>query len=124
MVHQFEDAERTAVQLSKDRTSLATQVEDAKKLADAETRERINLLGKMRHLQHEMGVMKSHLEEEFEAKQEMKRQLSKAFADIQLWKTRYEIEGVARGDEIERDKAKGVDACQKLRIQSQLCKKR
>jgi chromosome segregation ATPase len=106
LVHQFEDAERTSVQLSKDRTSLATQVEDAKKLADAETRERINLLGKMRHLQHEMGVMKSHLEEEFEAKQEMKRQLSKAFADIQLWKTRYEIEGVARGDEIERDKAK------------------
>ena len=48
-----------------------------------ETRERINLLGKMRHLQHEMGVMKSHLEEEFEAKQEMKRQLSKAYADIQ-----------------------------------------
>ena len=60
----------------------------------------------MRHLQHEMGVMKSHLEEEFEAKQEIERQLSKAFADIQLWKGRYEIEGVARGDEIERDKAK------------------
>merc|ERR1712002_129024 len=34
------------------------------------------------------------------------RQLSKAFADIQLWKTRYETEGVARAEEIERDKAK------------------
>merc|ERR1711902_324029 len=32
--------------------------------------------------------------------------LSKAFADIQLWKTRYETEGVARAEEIERDKAK------------------
>merc|ERR1712234_71077 len=43
---------------------------------------------------------------EFDAKQEIERQLSKAFADIQLWKTRYETEGVARAEEIERDKAK------------------
>merc|ERR1719295_995498 len=106
LVHQFEEAERLAAQLSKDRTSLTTQLEDAKRLADAETRERINLLGKMRNLQHELEVMKEHLDEEYEAKMEVERQLSKAFADIQLWKTRYETEGVARAEEIERDKAK------------------
>jgi len=106
MVHQFEEAERNAVQLSKDRTSLTTQLEDAKRLADAETRERINLLGKMKNLQHELGVMKDNLDEDIEAKHEIERQLSKAFADIQLWKSRYEHEGVARADEIERDKAK------------------
>merc|ERR1712142_1159702 len=106
LVHQFEESERLAAQLSKDRTSLTTQLEDAKRLADAETRERINLLGKMRNLQHELEVMKEHLEEEYDAKQEVERQLSKAFADIQLWKTRYETEGVARADEIERDKSK------------------
>merc|ERR1712198_307263 len=106
LVHQFEEAERLAALLSKDRSSLTTQLEDAKRLADAETRERINLLGKMKNLQHELNVLKEHLEEEFEAKQEIERQLSKAFADIQLWKTRYETEGVARADEIERDKAK------------------
>ena len=32
----------------------------------------------------------------------MERQLSKAFADIQLWKTRYETEGVARCEEIDK----------------------
>merc|ERR1712223_643053 len=106
LVHQFEEAERLAAQLRKDRTSLTTQLEDSKRLADAETRERINLLGKMRNLQHELEVMKEHLEEEYEAKMEIERQLSKAFADIQLWKTRYETEGVARAEEIERDKAK------------------
>merc|ERR1719438_218315 len=106
LVHQFEEAERLAAQLSKDRTSLTTQLEDAKRLADAETRERINLLGKMRNLQHELEVMKEYLDEEYEAKMEVERQLSKAFADIQLWKTRYETEGVARSEEIERDKAK------------------
>merc|ERR1711970_1304229 len=106
LVHQFEEAERNAAQYSKDRTSLNSQLEDAKRLADAETRERINLLGKMRNLQHELEVMKEHLEEEYDAKQEVERQLSKAFADIQLWKTRYETEGVARAEEIERDKSK------------------
>ena len=108
LVHQFEEAERLAAQMSKDRTSLTTQLEDAKRLADAETRERINLLGKMKNLQHELNVLKEHLDEEYEAKQEVERQLSKAFADIQLWKTRYETEGIARADEIERDKNKVV----------------
>ena len=50
--------------------------------------------------------MKEHLEEEADAKMEVERQLSKAFADIQLWKTRYETEGVARCEEIDKDKAK------------------
>merc|ERR1712088_1128397 len=106
LVHQFEEAERTAATLSKDRSSLTTQLEDAKRFADAETRERINLLGKMRNLQHELEVMKEHLEEEADAKMEVERQLSKAFADIQLWKTRYETEGVARCEEIDMEKAK------------------
>merc|ERR1712110_1050254 len=86
--------------------SLTTQLDDSKRLADAETRERINLLGKMRNLEHELEVMKEHLDEECEAKHEIARQLSKAFADIQLWKTRYETEGLARIEEIERDKTK------------------
>merc|ERR1712072_654707 len=106
MGHHLEEAERTLHQLSKDKTSLTTQLDDSKRLADAETRERINLLGKMRNLEHELEVMKEHLDEEFDAKQEIERQLSKAFADIQLWKTRYETEGVARMEEIDRDKAK------------------
>ena len=108
LIHQFEEAERLAAQMSKDRASKTTQLEDAKRLADAETRERINLLGKMKNLQHELNVLKEHLEEEYEAKHEVERQLSKAFADIQLWKTRYETEGVARAEEIERDKNKVV----------------
>ena len=54
----------------------------------------------VRNLQHELEVMKEHLEEEADAKMEVERQLSKAFADIQLWKTRYETEGVARCEKI------------------------
>ena len=95
LVHQFKEAERLAAQLSKDRTSLTTQLEDAesrsfeaKRLAGAETWERINLLGEMRNLRHELEVMKEHLDEECEAKLEVERQLSKVSTAIQLWKTR------------------------------------
>ena len=38
LTHHLEEGERTAAQLSKDKTSLTTQLEDAKRLADAETR--------------------------------------------------------------------------------------
>ena len=60
----------------------------------------------MKNLEHELDLMKEVLEEEYEAKQEIERQLSKALADINVWKTRYETEGVARIEEIERDKGK------------------
>ena len=46
------------------------------------------MLGKMKNLEHELEVMKEHLDEEYDAKQELERQLSKALADINLWKTR------------------------------------
>merc|ERR1712079_442880 len=100
------EADGSKRKIAVENCDLVHQFEEAERLADAETRERINLLGKMRNLQHELEVMKEHLEEEYEAKMEIERQLSKAFADIQLWKTRYETEGVSRAEEIERDKAK------------------
>ena len=56
----------------------------------------------MRDLQHQLEVMKEHLDEEYEAKKEIEHQLSKAFADILLGKTRHETEGVARAEEIEK----------------------
>ncbi|CAB4063112.1 MYH6_7 [Lepeophtheirus salmonis] len=106
LVHHLEEGERLCASLNKDKTSFTTQLEDAKRLADAETRERINLLGKMRNLEHELIIIKEHLDQEFDSKQEVERQLSKAFADVQLWKTRFETEGVARIEEIERDRSK------------------
>ena len=42
LTHHLEEAERTLHQLSKDKTSLTTQLDDAKRLADAETRVSFN----------------------------------------------------------------------------------
>ncbi len=86
--HHAEEAERSAAQLSKDKSSLTTRLDDAKRLADAEARERINLLGKMKNLEHEIELMREQLDEDYEAKQDLDRQLSKALADSNLWKTR------------------------------------
>ena len=61
--------------------------------------------------------MKEHLEEEADAKIEVERQLSKAFADIQLWKTRYETEGVARCEEIDKVKVQGLEVLKLALIQ-------
>ncbi len=108
LLRHAEEAEKTQAQLSKDKASLATQFEDARRLADVETRvnrlsmrlhygkvitctclqERINLLGKMKNLEHDLEVMRDHLEEDYEQKQEIERMLSKALADVSLWKAR------------------------------------
>ena len=47
-------------------------------------------------------IYTSILEKKHCISKKVERQLSKAFADIQLWKTRYETEGVARCEEIDK----------------------
>lgn len=46
------------------------------------------MLGKMKNLEHELELMREQLEEDYDAKQDLERQLSKALADSNLWKTR------------------------------------
>ncbi|XP_065215434.1 myosin heavy chain, muscle isoform X28 [Planococcus citri] len=106
LLRQLEEAESQVSQLSKLKISLATQLEDTKRLADEESRERATLLGKFRNLEHEIDNIREHLEEEAEAKADIQRQLSKANAEVQLWRTKYESEGVARIEELEEAKRK------------------
>merc|ERR1712029_30221 len=51
-------------------------------------------------------TMRERIEEESEQKAEILKQLSKAQAEIQLWRSRYETEGLGRIDELEGNKAK------------------
>merc|ERR1719410_3359594 len=50
--------------------------------------------------------MKMKIDEEAERKNDALRALSKAQAEIQLWKSRYETEGLGRIDELEGNKSK------------------
>ncbi|XP_074040830.1 myosin heavy chain isoform X35 [Leptinotarsa decemlineata] len=106
LLRQLEEAESQVSQLSKIKVSLTTQLEDTKRLADEEGRERATLLGKFRNLEHDLDNIREQVEEEAEAKADIQRQLSKANAEAQLWRQKYESEGIARSEELEEAKRK------------------
>jgi myosin heavy subunit len=106
LTRQIEDAETQLTQLNKLKVSLTTQLEDTKRMADEEARERATLLGKFRNVEHDLDAMREQLDEESEAKADFQRQLSKASAEAQMWRAKYEGEGVSRAEELEETKRK------------------
>ena len=85
---------------------MTTQVEDTKKLADAEARDRSSLLNKFKHISTEMETARERIENEHERKSDALKALSKAQAEIQLWRSRYETEGMGRVEELEGTRGK------------------
>ncbi len=80
--------------------------------------ERQSLSGQCKNFEHECDSLRDQLDEEAEAKSELQRQLSKANADIQQWRSRFENEGLSKAEELEDAKRKLV---QKLSdVQEQL----
>lgn len=61
-------------------------------------------MGKYRSVEHDLDSFREQLEEEQEAKADLQRQLSKANAEVQLWRSKYESEGLARLEELEESK--------------------
>lgn len=60
----------------------------------------------LRNYQHEADTLRDHLEEESEGKSEMQRLLSKANAEVQQWRAKYESEGLAKAEELEEARRK------------------
>ena len=83
-----------------------SQLEDTKKLADAEARDRAQLLTKFKNLSTDCENLRMRIEEEAERKNDSLRALSKAQAEIQLWKSKFETEALSRIDELEGNKSK------------------
>ncbi|CAL4070934.1 unnamed protein product [Meganyctiphanes norvegica] len=106
LLRQLEEAESTIGQLSKIKMSLSNQLEDTRKLADDESRERATLLGKFRNLEHDIDGLREQLDEEGECKADLQRGLSKANAEAQMWRAKYESEGIARVEELEAARLK------------------
>merc|ERR1712212_1205687 len=103
---QIEETENAIAALGKSKVSLSTQLEDTKRLADAEARDRASLLTKYKNLATDCENMKMRIEEEAECKNDTLRALSKAQAEIQLWKSKFETEALGRIDELEGNKSK------------------
>merc|ERR1740128_429859 len=75
---QIEETENALGQLGKGKISLNTQLEDTKRLADAEARDRANLLTKFKNLATDCENLKVRIDEEAERKNDTLRALSKA----------------------------------------------
>ena len=92
--------------LSKIRQTLSAQLDEQRKIADDEAKERAFLLGKFRNLEHEVDTTREQLEEETQSKADALRMLSKSVGDAQMWRMKYEKDGLARSEELESAKMK------------------
>merc|ERR1739844_251771 len=90
----------------KNKISISTQLDDTKKLGDAEARDRASLLSKFKNITTELENLRERIEEESEKKSDALKALSKAQAEVQLWKSKFETEGLGRIDELESSKQK------------------
>merc|ERR1739846_140665 len=103
---QIEETENAIAALGKSKISLSTQLEDTKRLADAEARDRASLLTKFKMLSTECENLRMRIDEESDKKNDALKALSKAQSEIQLWKSKYEVEALGRIDELEGGKQK------------------
>merc|ERR1739844_245226 len=92
--------------LQKNKISLTTQLEDTKRLGDGEARDRATLLTKFKSLTTEAENLRMCIDEESDKKNDALEALSKAQSEIQLWKSKYEVEALGRIDELEGGKQK------------------
>merc|ERR1719150_404010 len=90
----------------KKKASLQAALDEVTRVAEDEAKERSALLSKFRNAEHEAEGLRQNLDEEVTGKENLTRQLTKALADLDMWKKRYEIEGLAKAEELETVKLK------------------
>jgi len=103
---QIEELENGIANANKAKISVTTQLENTKALADAEAKDRAALLTKYKNLSTDFENLKEKIENEHMRKSDALKALSKAQAEIQLWKSRYETEGMGRIEELESARGK------------------
>eukprot|EP00092_Neocalanus_flemingeri_P014216 GFUD01015336.1.p1 GENE.GFUD01015336.1~~GFUD01015336.1.p1 ORF type:complete len:1946 (-),score=553.34 GFUD01015336.1:197-6034(-) len=101
-----EELDNNNMVMGKIKTTLTAQLEETKKVSDDESKERAFLLGKFRNLEHEVDLTREQLEEETQSKADALRLLSKSVGDAQMWRQKYEKDGLARAEELESAKLK------------------
>ena len=102
----LQELENNASMIAKYKIQLQSQLDEAKKIADSEAKERNSLMGKFKNLEHELEGMREHLEEESSAKEDTQRQVNKAAHEADMWRQKYESEGLSKAEELEMAKMK------------------
>merc|ERR1712192_390214 len=75
-------------------------------VADSEAKERVALLGKFRNMEHMADGLRENYDEEVSSKENLSRQLNKALGDADMWRQKYEVDGMAKAEELEMAKLK------------------
>lgn len=92
--------------LNRVKSQLSSQLEESRRSADEELRERNTVVAQAKNYQHEAEELRALLDEESESKNDLLRQLSKVNTELQEWKNRFEGEGLSKADEIEESRRK------------------
>merc|ERR1719191_1971961 len=106
LLRQVQELENQANMLGKLKAQLQTQLDEARVVADGEAKDRAALLGKFKNLEHELDGVKEHLDEESGIKEDLLRQVAKANNESDMWRSKYETEGLAKAEDIEMNKLK------------------
>jgi len=106
LLRHLQELENSANMIAKYKAQLHAQLDEAKKVADDEAKERHALLGKFKNLEHALDGMRDQLSEESGAKEDLLRQVNKACQESDLWRQKYEQEGLAKAEELEMSKMK------------------
>merc|ERR1712184_170418 len=100
------DLENNLKMLATAKAALGAQLNDVKALCDNEARDRQLLLGKFRNLEHEVDVAKEALDEEASGREAVLRLNAKAEGDAAAMRQKYEMDAIAKADELEMTKMK------------------
>ena len=106
LLRQLQELDNAANLLLKEKMSLLASLDEQKRICDDESKERVSLLQKYRNLEHEAEGIKSNYDEEACARNNIGVQLKKAEADADMWRRKYEIDGMGRAEELEMSKMK------------------
>merc|ERR1711863_247643 len=106
LLRQLQELAANASLMTKTKSALVSALDEQKAIADHEAKERVSLLGKYRNMEHMADGLKENYDEEVCAKENLARQLNKALGDADMWRQKYEIDGVAKAEELEMAKMK------------------
>merc|ERR1711874_746219 len=97
----LEELENQISSISKVNVVYGVQLEDIKKAASDENREKNSILNKYRNLQHDFEGLQDQINDDMENKNALARELSKANAEALMYRSKYENEGIVRAEELE-----------------------
>jgi len=106
LLRQLQELAANASLMTKTKSALVSALDEMKAIADHEAKERVSLLGKFRNMEHMADGLKENYDEEVCSKENLARQLNKALGDADMWRQKYEIDGIAKAEELEMAKMK------------------